>query len=335
MGDLKVEQIIGLPQLRVRYDRARLAQYGLRVADLNTLLQTAFAGQTTGQVYEGERRFDLMLRLNSLHCRGPDDLNELLVSLPDGGQIPLAEVATVALKPAPAQISRAEARRRVNIGVNVRGRDVQSLVQEIQVKLKTSLRLPPGYSIVYGGQFENLNHAKYRLAIAVPVSLVLIFMLLFLALRSVKEALLIFTGIPLAAIGGVLALALRGMPFSISAGVGFIALFGVAVLNDIVLVASLNELATAGVTKIRERALRATEERFQPVLLTASVASLDFLPMALSSSAGAEVQKPLATVVISGLVTSALLTLVVLPMLYTCFVKDDEPIRCREGRARC
>ncbi|MGY3089564.1 cobalt-zinc-cadmium resistance protein CzcA [Hymenobacter sp. UYAg731] len=325
VGDIKVEQIIGLPQLRVTYDRAKLAQYGLRVMDLNTLLQTAFAGQTTGQVYEGERRFDLVLRLDSLHRRGPDDLNQLLVSLPDGSQIPLAEVATVALKPAPAQISRDDARRRVNIGVNVRGRDVQSLVQDIQGKLKSGLRLPPGYSIVYGGQFENLNHAKARLAVAVPVSLVLIFMLLFLAFRSVKEALLIFTGIPLAAIGGVLALGIRGMPFSISAGVGFIALFGVAVLNGIVLVASLNELATAGVNKIRERVLRATEERFRPVLLTASVASLGFLPMALSGSAGAEVQKPLATVVIGGLITATLLTLVVLPVLYTFFMKDDEP----------
>ena len=325
VGDIKVEQIIGLPQLRVTYDRAKLAQYGLRVMDLNTLLQTAFAGQTTGQVYEGERRFDLVLRLDSLHRRGPDDLNQLLVSLPGGSQIPLSEVATVALKPAPAQISRDDARRRVNIGVNVRGRDVQSLVQDIQGKLKTGLRLPPGYSIVYGGQFENLNHAKARLAVAVPVSLVLIFMLLFLAFRSVKEALLIFTGIPLAAIGGVLALGIRGMPFSISAGVGFIALFGVAVLNGIVLVASLNELATAGVRKVRERVLRATEERFRPVLLTASVASLGFLPMALSGSAGAEVQKPLATVVIGGLITATLLTLVVLPVLYTFFMKDDEP----------
>ena len=325
VGDLKVEQIIGLPQLRVTYDRARLAQYGLRVRDLNTLLQTAFAGQTAGQVYEGERRFDLVLRLDSLHRRGPDDLSQLLVSLPDGGQIPLAEVATVALKPAPAQISRDDARRRVNIGVNVRGRDVQSLVQDIEGRLKTGLRLPPGYGIVYGGQFENLNHARARLAIAVPVSLVLIFVLLFLAFRSVKEALLIFTGIPLAAIGGVLALAIRGMPFSISAGVGFIALFGVAVLNGIVLVASLNELAIAGVRKIRERVLRATEERFRPVLLTAAVASLGFLPMALSGSAGAEVQKPLATVVIGGLITATLLTLVVLPVLYTFFMKDDEP----------
>ncbi|MDQ2769441.1 MAG: CusA/CzcA family heavy metal efflux RND transporter [Bacteroidota bacterium] len=325
VGDLKVEQIIGLPQLRVTYDRAKLAQYGLRVMDLNTLLQTAFAGQTTGQVYEGERRFDLVLRLDSLHRRGPDDLKELFVSIPNGSQIPLSAVATVALKPAPAQISRDDARRRVNIGVNVRGRDVQSLVRDIQGKLKSGLRLPPGYSIVYGGQFENLNHAKARLAVAVPVSLLLIFMLLFLAFRSVKEALLIFTGIPLAAIGGVLALGLRGMPFSISAGVGFIALFGVAVLNGIVLVASLNELATAGVRQVRERVLRATEERFRPVLLTAAVASLGFLPMALSNSAGAEVQKPLATVVIGGLITATLLTLVVLPVLYTFFVNDDEP----------
>ena len=333
VGDLKVEQIIGLPQLRVRYDRAKLAQYGLRVQDLNGLLQTAFAGQTAGQVYEGERRYDLVLRLDSLHRRGPDDLNQLLVALPDGSQLPLAEVATVALKPAPAQISRDDARRRVNIGVNVRGRDVQSLVQEIQGKLKNGLRLPPGYSIEYGGQFENLNHAKDRLAVAVPVSLVLIFMLLFLAFRSVKEALLIFTGIPLAAIGGVLALGLRGMPFSISAGVGFIALFGVAVLNGIVLVASLNELATAGVRRVRERVLRATEERFRPVLLTAAVASLGFLPMALSSSAGAEVQKPLATVVIGGLITATLLTLVVLPVLYTFFMKDDEPSPVEAAKA--
>jgi len=333
VGDLKVEQIIGLPQLRVTYDRARLAQYGLRVADLNALLQTAFAGQTAGQVYEGERRYDLVLRLDSLHRRGPDDLNQLLVSLPDGSQLPLAEVATVALKPAPAQISRDDARRRVNIGVNVRGRDVQSLVQEIQGKLRNGLRLPPGYSVSYGGQFENLNHAKQRLEVAVPVSLLLIFMLLFLAFRSVKEALLIFTGIPLAAIGGILALWLRGMPFSISAGVGFIALFGVAVLNGIVLVASLNELAAAGVAKVRERVLRATQERFRPVLLTASVASLGFLPMALSGSAGAEVQKPLATVVIGGLITATLLTLVVLPVLYTLFVDDDEPSPVEAAKA--
>jgi len=333
VGDLKVEQIIGLPQLRVSYDRAKLAQYGLRVADLNTLLQTAFAGQTAGQVYEGERRYDLVLRLDSLHRRGPDDLNQLLVALPDGGQLPLSAVATVALKPAPAQISRDDARRRVNIGVNVRNRDIQSLVQEIQGKLRAQLTLPAGYSITYGGQFQNLNHAKARLAVAVPVSLVLIFMLLFLAFRSVKEALLIFTGIPLAAIGGVLALGLRGMPFSISAGVGFIALFGVAVLNGIVLVASLNELAEAGVRQVRERVLRATQERFRPVLLTAAVASLGFLPMALSGSAGAEVQKPLATVVIGGLITATLLTLLVLPVLYTFFMKDDElsPIEAAEN----
>ena len=333
VGDLKVEQIIGLPQLQVTYDRAKLAQYGVRVADLNTLLQTAFAGQTAGQVYEGERRFDLVLRLDSLHRRGPDDLNQLLVALPDGSQLPLSEIATVALKPAPAQISRDDTRRRVNIGVNVRGRDVQTLVQDIQGKLKNGLHLPPGYSIVYGGQFENLNHAKDRLAVAVPISLLLIFMLLFLAFRSVKEALLIFTGIPLAAIGGVLALDLRGMPFSISAGVGFIALFGVAVLNGIVLVASLNELAASGVAKVRERVLRATKERFRPVLLTASVASLGFLPMALSGSAGAEVQKPLATVVIGGLLTATLLTLVVLPVLYTFFVKDEEPSPIEAAKA--
>ena len=324
VGDLKVEQIAALPQLRVTYDRQKLAQYGLRVSDLNTLLRASFAGDVAGQVYENERRYDLVVRLDSAKRRGLDDLRQLYVDTPGGQKIPLEEVATVAYRNAPAQISRDDARRRINIGVNVRGRDVQSLVQEIQSKLGPNLKLPAGYTIKYGGAFENLQRATARLEVVVPISLLLIFLLLYLSFSSVKQAALIFTGIPLATIGGVLALWLRGMPFSISAGVGFIALFGVAVLNGIVLMASLNELALAGVHRVRERVLRATSERFRPVLLTAAVASLGFLPMALSNSAGAEVQKPLATVVIGGLITATLLTLLVLPVLYTLFTKDEE-----------
>jgi cobalt-zinc-cadmium resistance protein CzcA len=324
VGDLKVEQIAALPQLRVRYDRQKLAQYGLKVSDLNTLLRSSFAGDVAGQVYEGERRYDLVVRLDSTHREGLTNLQNLYVDAPSGQKIPLDEVATVAYHNAPIQVSRDDARRRINIGINVRGRDVQSLVQEIQPLLNARLKLPEGYTLSYGGQFENLVQAKKRLAVAVPVSLVLIFMLLYLSFRSVKQALLIFTGVPLATIGGIIALWLRGMPFSISAGVGFIALFGVAVLNGIVLLASLNELALEGVRSVRERVLRATEERFRPVILTASVASLGFLPMALSTSAGAEVQKPLATVVIGGLISATLLTLVVLPVLYSFFTKDGE-----------
>jgi cobalt-zinc-cadmium resistance protein CzcA len=325
VGDLKVEQIAALPQMRVRYDRQKLAQYGLKVSDLNALLRSSFAGDVAGQVYEGERRYDLVVRLDSVHRAGLTNLQNLYVDTPSGQKVPLDEVASVAYHNAPIQISRDDARRRINIGINVRGRDVQSLVEEIQQKLGARLRLPSGYTISYGGQFENLMQAKKRLAVAVPVSLALIFMLLYLSFRSVKQALLIFTGVPLATIGGIVALWLRGMPFSISAGVGFIALFGVAVLNGIVLLASLNELAAEGVASVRERVLRATEERFRPVILTASVASLGFLPMALSTSAGAEVQKPLATVVIGGLISATLLTLLVLPVLYSFFTKDGEP----------
>ena len=333
VGDLKVEQIAALPQMRVTYNRQKLAEYGLKVSDLNTLLRSSFAGDVAGQVYEGERRYDLVLRLDSVHRAGLHNLENLYVDLPNGQKLPLDEVATVAYRNAPIQVSRDDAQRRINLGINVRGRDVQSLVDEIQQTLGTRLQLPVGYTIQYGGQFQNLLEAKSRLSVAVPVALVLIFTLLYLSFRSVKQALLIFTGVPLATIGGILALELRGMPFSISAGVGFIALFGVAVLNGIVLLASLNELALAGVRNVRERVLRATEERFRPVILTASVASLGFLPMALSTSAGAEVQKPLATVVIGGLISATLLTLVVLPVLYSLFTKDDESAPA-EGEAQ-
>ena len=321
VADCKVEPIQALPQMVVSYRRDRVAQYGVNVADLNALVRTAFAGQEAGVVFEGERRFALVVRLDSAQRQDLDNLRTLTVPLPGGGRVPLSEVADIGLRPAPTQISRDDTRRRITIGINVRGRDVESLVEEIQRTIEAKVSLPPGYAYRYGGAFENLQAAKARLAVAVPISLVLIFVLLFLTFRQLRETLLIFTAIPMAAVGGVLALWFRDMPFSISAGVGFIALFGVSVLNGIVLIGQFNHLEHEGVTRVRERILQGVKIRFRPVLMTAAVASLGFLPMALSNSAGAEVQKPLATVVIGGLLSSTLLTLVVLPVMYGVFVR--------------
>jgi heavy metal efflux system protein len=317
VGDTKVEQIVGLPQMQIQYKRNKLAQYGLNVEDLNNLVKTAFAGNASGVVFEGEKRFDLVVRLEEDFRKDIANIKNLYVTLPGGTQVPLKEVATISLKEGPMQISRDNAKRRIVVGVNVRNRDVESLVEEIQTTLDSKLSLPPGYYITYGGQFENLKAAKERLSYALPLALVLIFVLLFLTFNSVTQGLLIYTAIPLSAIGGIFALYMRGMPFSISAGVGFIALFGVAVLNGIVLIAYFNELERQGVTNIRERILKGTRVRLRPVIMTAAVASFGFLPMALSTTSGAEVQRPLATVVIGGLITATILTLVVLPVLYS------------------
>jgi cobalt-zinc-cadmium resistance protein CzcA len=321
VGDLKVEQIVGLPQMLVTYNRARLAQYGVSVGTVNRILKTAFAGEAAGVVFEGEKRFDLVVRLDSAYRQDIEDIRQLYVDLPTGQQIPLAELATIRYQSAPMQISRDNARRRITIGVNVRGRDVESLVGEMKTVLAKTVPLPVGYSYTYGGQFENLTKAKERLSIAVPLSLAMIGLLLLFTFGSVPQALMIFSAIPLSAIGGILALWLRDMPFSISAGVGFIALFGIAVLNGIVLVSQFNQLEAEGVTDVLTRVRQATAIRFRPVIMTAAVASMGFLPMALSTSAGAEVQKPLATVVIGGLVSATLLTLVVLPVLYSLVSK--------------
>lgn len=315
----QVEQISGLPQINVEYDRTRLANYGLNVAEVNDVLSTAFAGKVAGQVYEDERRFDLVVRLDSAYRTDINDVAGLMIPTATGIQIPIAQVAKISFKTGPGQISREEGRRRIVIGFNVEDRDVQSVVEEIQTKLDKEVKLPTGYYFTYGGQFENLREATQRLMIAVPVSLLLIFMMLYFTFRSVKQAALIFTAIPMSAIGGVFALLIRGMPFSISAGVGFIALFGVAVLNGIVLISTFNQLQKEGITDVVKRVLTGTKERLRPVLMTAGVASLGFLPMALSGSAGAEVQRPLATVVIGGLVTATFLTLIVLPLLYIVF----------------
>ena len=323
-----IEKVSGLPQIQVAYNRDKMAQYGLNISDLNMILKTAFAGSVTGVVFEGEKRFDMVLRLNRDLREDISGVENLLVPLPSGNKVPISQVADISLKDAPAQVSREEGKRRIYVGFNVQGRDVESTVKEIQGKLSSALKLPAGYYLTYGGQFENLQAAKARLMIAVPAALLFILVLLYVTFRSVKESLLIFTAVPLASMGGVAALLLRGMPFSISAGVGFIALFGVAVLNGIVLIGYFNQLKEEGMTSIYDRVLEGTKTRLRPVLMTASVASLGFLPMALSSSAGAEVQRPLATVVIGGLITATFLTLFVLPCLYLLFNrKESEKIK--------
>lgn len=318
-----VEKVSGLPQIQVAYNRDKMAQYGLNISDVNMILKTAFAGSVTGVVFEGEKRFDMVVRLNRDLRENISGVENLLVPLPSGNKVPLSQVADIEFKDAPAQVSREDGKRRIYVGFNVKDRDVETTVKEIQARLSSTLQLPTGYYLTYGGQFQNLQAAKARLLVAVPAALLFILVLLYMTFGSVKESLLIFTAVPLASMGGVAALLLRGMPFSISAGVGFIALFGVAVLNGIVLIGYFNQLKEEGMTNIYDRVLEGTKTRLRPVLMTACVASLGFLPMALSASAGAEVQRPLATVVIGGLITATFLTLFVLPCLYLLFNRKE------------
>jgi cobalt-zinc-cadmium resistance protein CzcA len=325
--DVKVEQVSGLPQLQIKPDRARLARYGVNVEDVNDLVESIVAGKEAGIIYEGEQRFNLVVRFGETAGRDIETIKNLLVSAPNGARIPLSELADVALVEGPAQISREDTRRRIGVELNVRGRDVGSFVKEAQGEIEKQVQLPPGYYLTWGGTFENLQRASERLLIVVPLALFLIFVLLFSTFNSVKQALLIYTGIPFAIVGGILALFLRGMPFSISAGVGFIALFGVAVLNGVVMVSYINRLREEG-RSLEEAVTVGAETRLRPVLMTALVASLGFIPMALATSAGAEVQRPLATVVIGGLVTSTLLTLLLLPTLYGWF----ERVKAAKGR---
>ncbi|MGY5355798.1 CusA/CzcA family heavy metal efflux RND transporter [Wenyingzhuangia sp. IMCC45467] len=316
IGTVNVEQTVGMPQIVIDYNYSKLAQYGLHISNVNKIIRSAFAGEKAGIIYEGEKRFDLVVRLDENYRSKIEDIENLFISLENGQQIPLSSIATISLKNAPMQISRENTNRRIVIGVNVGNTDVETLVAKIQQELDNKLELPSGYYFTYGGQFENLKAANARLSIALPIALGLIFILLYFTFGSLKQAALIFTAIPLSAIGGVWALQLRGMPFSISAGIGFIALFGVAVLNGIVLIGYLNQLKKEGMENIYNRILEGTKIRLRPVILTASVASLGFLPMALSTSGGAEVQRPLATVVIGGLISATFLTLIVLPILY-------------------
>jgi len=331
--DLYIEQATGQEQIVIKFDRDRIAQFGLNIEDVNRVIRAGFAGESAGLVYEGEKRFDLVVRLEKENRQSMMDISNLFITAPNGSQVPVSQLAEVELKVSPNQIQRDDAKRRITVGFNVRGRDVESVVKEMQDKVNQSIRFSPGYYPTYGGTFKNLIEARQRLSVAVPVALLLIFLLLYFTFRSLKQSLLIFTAIPLSAIGGVFALWARGMPFSISAGVGFIALFGVAVLNGIVLIAEFNHLnreaaarlaGTATGDHLTDIILKGTSTRLRPVIMTALVASLGFLPMALSHGAGAEVQKPLATVVIGGLITATLLTLLVLPVLYFLFEKTGK-----------
>jgi cobalt-zinc-cadmium resistance protein CzcA len=319
--DLYTETVTGISQVVVHFNRNAIANYGASIKEVNQVIQSAYAGGIAGKVFEGDRRFDLVVRLNSVQKQDWQQIKNLMVTVGNGKQVPLYELADVKIEEGPYQIQREDAGRRIVVGFNVRGKDVKTVVNQVQEKVKKAIQFPPGYYVVYGGQFENLEHAVSRLQIAVPVALLLILVMLFFAFNNLKHCLLIFSAIPFSAIGGVLALWLRGMPFSISAGVGFIALFGVAVLNGIVLLTEMNKLAMEPNRTILDIIATATKTRLRPILITAAVASLGFIPMALSNGAGAEVQKPLATVVIGGLLSATLLTLFVLPIFYQLFEK--------------
>lgn len=324
VSEPQVEKVHGLPQIQVEYDRDRLAKFGISVAAANDVLAGAFAGKVAGNVFEDDRRFDLIVRMGEDTRNDIDAVRNLYLPLPGGGVVPLSQVADISLKDAPAQVTHDNGQRRIYVGFNVRGRDVKSTVEEIQDILDREFKLPAGYYYTYGGQFQNLKEATDRLSVAVPVALLLILLLLYATLKNVRETLFVFSAIPLSLIGGIVALWLRGMPFSISAGVGFIALFGVAVLNGIVLVGQFNAFEKEGVADVRRRVMDGCELRLRPVIMTALVASFGFLPMALSHGDGAEVQRPLATVVIGGLLTATILTLVVLPAIYELFTKKSK-----------
>ena len=323
--DVKAEATSGLPQLQIKVDRAAVARYGLNVEDVNDLVESIVAGKDAGQVFEGEQRFNMVVRLQESASRDVETIKNLLVAAPNGGRIPLSQLADIALVEGPAQISREDTRRRIGVELNVRGRDIGSFVTEAQAVIARDVQIPPGYYLTWGGTFENLQRASERLLIVVPLALFLIFVLLFSTFNSVKQAILIYTGIPFAIVGGIFALFLRGMPFSISAGVGFIALFGVAVLNGVVMVSYINHLREEG-KRVADAVKEGAMTRLRPVLMTALVASLGFIPMAIGTGAGAEVQRPLATVVIGGLVTSTLLTLFLLPTLYGWFIRDPKRV---------
>jgi heavy metal efflux system protein len=331
-ADVKVEQTAGLPQLLITADREAIARYGINVEDVNNVVESIVAGKQAGLVYEGEKRFDLVVRLNEVTGQDVESIKSLLVPASNGARIPLADVASIKVVEGPAQISREDRQRRIVVELNVRGRDIGSFVKEAQTVIDKQIKLPEGYYITWGGQFENLQRATLMLAIVVPLALFLIFVLLFMTFGSVSQALLIYTGIPFAMVGGIFALAIRSMPFSISAGVGFIALSGVAVLNGVVMVSYINSLKDRMDTEaaVVEGALT----RLRPVLMTALVASLGFVPMAFSTSAGAEVQRPLATVVIGGLITSSILTLLLLPNLYLWFESVASRFDRRKRRDR-
>jgi len=321
-ADVAVEATEGLPVLDIDIRREAIARYGINIADVQQVIQAAIGGQEVGQIIQGNAKFPIALRLAETYRRDPEAIGRITVPSPDGSAIPLGQLADIRSTEGPVQISRENGSRRVVIQSNVRGRDLGSFVEEARVKIDEKVKLPPGYRLEYGGTYENLQSGRARLMLIVPITFAIIFLLLFTTFGSMKQAALVFTGIPFAITGGILALMFRGIPFSMSAAVGFIALFGVAVLNGLVLVSFINQLRKEGMP-LREAVERGCLLRLRPVLMTAAVASIGFLPMALGHGAGAEVQRPLATVVIGGLITSTLLTLFVLPTLYNWFERDE------------
>jgi cobalt-zinc-cadmium resistance protein CzcA len=323
-ADVQENKIFGLPQINIKYNRAAMARYGVTVTQINRAVLTAFAGAVAGTVYENDKRFDLTLRLSPDDRAKAENIGTLIINDKEGDPIPLKELADIYEEIGPSEIGHENLQRRMNIGFNVRGRDLESVVNDAMKQIGEEVNLPAGYVVEFGGEFENFRRAKARLAIVVPISLLIIFGLLFATFGTVKDSLLIYSVVPLSAVGGVFSLLIRGMNFSISAGVGFIALFGIAVLNGILIISRFNELEQEGMTNVNERVLQGLKDRFRPILMTSAVAALGFLPMALSTSAGAEVQKPLATVVIGGLFTATILTLLILPVIYTFFVKKPK-----------
>ena len=318
-ADIILEKTAGLPQVKIDYNRSKIAAYGINIEDINRQLSGAFGGLMAGNVFEGEKRFDLVIRFKEEYRTDIEHIRQMGINIPGGQQMPLEEFADIQYTYGPAKISRENAHRMMTVSVNVRNRDLESVIQDIQTRIDEQITMDAGYYIQYGGQFENLENAMNRLQLAVPISLLLIFIFLHFAFKSLKDAVMIFTAVPLSMVGGVIFLWLRGMPFSVSAGIGFIALFGVAVLNGIILIEYLKELKEEGMSNMRELILKATHERLRPVMLTAVSTAVGFLPMAVSTSAGAEVQRPLATVVIGGLVTSTMLTMILLPILFYYF----------------
>ncbi|MDQ3019192.1 MAG: CusA/CzcA family heavy metal efflux RND transporter [Bacteroidota bacterium] len=320
--DISVQQVEGLPQLQIKLDREKIARYGIHVGDVNDVIRIALAGMNAGVVFEGDKKFDIVIRYEKDYRKDINSIKSILIPSPTGAKIPLSEIADVTFEEGPAEITRDNGKRRIVVQTNVRGRDIESFIEELKGKINSDVKLPPGYIVEYGGQFKNLESASNRLLIVVPVSLFMIFALLFITFNSIKQGLLVFSGIPFAIVGGIFALLIRGLPFSISAGIGFIALFGVAVLNGIVMIAYFNRLKLEGIKDMHQRIIKGTMTRLRPILTTALVASLGFIPMAISAGAGAEVQRPLATVVIGGLISSTVLTLIVLPVLYSIFEKE-------------
>jgi len=331
-ADLQAEQLSGAAQLQIAVDRARIARYGLNVADVRQAVETAVGGVTASEVLEGPRRFPVVVRFPDALRANAGAIGGLLLTAPAGERVPLARVADLRETQAPELITHEDAERRLVVQMNVRGRDIGGFVAEARGRVAAAVPLPPGYRLQWGGQFENQARATARLALVVPLSIAIIFLLLFMTFGRLRQASLVILNVPFALVGGIAALWLRGINLNLSAAVGFIALFGVAVLNGVVLIAAVNRLREQG-RSLREAVLAGASTRLRPVLMTALVASLGFLPMALSESAGAEIQRPLATVVIGGVLTSTLLTLIVLPTLYERIERGREDAAAREGAA--